>query len=144
MDQIPDVDSLAALHAACFTMPRPWSATELAGLLSSALVFHVGTPRQSMALGRVVADEAELLTLAVAHEARGKGLGRATLDAYEREALERGAVVSFLEVAESNHIAIALYHGAGYAESGRRANYYTSQDGEKVAAVIMSKPLKQA
>lgn len=135
---------LAALHKACFTMPRPWSETEFAGLLSLKDVFLTIGEGPSFALGRVVAGEAELLTLAVAPSAQGRGLGRAALDAYESDARALGGEVSFLEVAEPNTTAITLYLSHGYTESGRRHAYYSGANGEKADALVLSKPLKRA
>ena len=58
-------DEMAALHGASFTMPRPWSAVEFAELLASPRVFALTTGAEGLLLGRVVVDEAELLTIAV-------------------------------------------------------------------------------
>jgi ribosomal-protein-alanine N-acetyltransferase len=135
---------LATLHKASFTLPRPWSETEFAGLLSMADVFLTCGDGPSFALGRVVVGEAELLTLAVDPSAQGRGLGRSALDAYEAEARRREAEVSFLEVAVTNSVAIKLYLSHGYSESGRRRAYYAAPDGTKIDAFVFSKPLDQA
>jgi [ribosomal protein S18]-alanine N-acetyltransferase len=103
---------LARLHAACFTMPRPWGAAEFADLLASPLVFLVAEPA-GFALGRAVADEAELLTLAVDPSARRQGSGRRLLTKFEAEAASRGATSAFLDVAAGNDAARALYLSAG-------------------------------
>jgi ribosomal-protein-alanine N-acetyltransferase len=76
------------------------------------------------ALGRVQADQAEILTIAVRPGARGQGVGRALLNALLTEAAKRGALDLFLEVAEPNAAARALYAGAGAKEVGRRRRYY--------------------
>ncbi|WP_417271414.1 GNAT family N-acetyltransferase [Celeribacter sp.] len=144
MPHAPNLEALAALHADAFETPRPWSQTELAGLLSSYGVFLVESDGPSMAMGRVIADEAELLTLAVASQARGRGFGRAALRAYEAQAWNRGARTSFLEVAADNQTAISLYHSDCYSESGRRRAYYTRPDGSKIDAIVLTKRLKGA
>ena len=59
-------EAMAALHARTMTTPRPWSREEFAALLGSPGVFAVGEPT-GFALGRVVLDEAELLTLNSLH-----------------------------------------------------------------------------
>ena len=69
-------EDLAALHARCFTIPRPWSAAEFAGFLADPLAFLLVEGDAGFLLGRAVAGEAELLTLAVAPEARRRGLGQ--------------------------------------------------------------------
>ena len=79
---------MAALHDACFTTPRPWSEAEIADLLASPLVFALTQPRAFL-LGRVVAGEAELLTIAVHPDQRRAGLGGALVGAFLTEATAR-------------------------------------------------------
>ena len=133
-------DTLAALHARCFITPRPWCADEFAALLASNGVF-LRTTDTGFALGREIAGEAELLTLAVDPDHQRQGNGRALLAAFETGATKRGATVAFLEVASDNAAAFALYHAAGYSESGRRPAYYRPPTGPRIAAIIMRKPL---
>ena len=135
--------ALARLHARAMTEPRPWSETEFAELLARAEV-HVSADAHALAVGRTVAGEAELLTLATLPEARRHGHARRQLAAFETEAARRGADVSFLEVAADNAAAIALYHGTGYSEAGRRPGYYRRGNGPSADAILMRKPLAQA
>lgn len=79
-------------------------------------------------LARVTAGEAEILTLAVAPDARGKGLGRALLTAAIGEAKKMGAHVMFLEVGSDNPAALALYAGLGFTKVGLRKGYYQGRD----------------
>jgi ribosomal-protein-alanine N-acetyltransferase len=130
-------EALATLHAAAFTDTRPWSAPEFAALLTSPHVFALGDTC-AIALGRAVADEAELLTIATDPHHRRQGHARTILQAFEAEARQRGALTAFLEVDEANTAAIALYLAFGYTETGRRAAYYTSASGVATAAVIMA------
>ncbi len=132
--------ALAALHAACFTTPRPWTEAEFQSFLATPHVFLLGDA-QGFVVGRAVAGEAELLTLAVAPAARRQGLGRALVAAFEAEAKLRGAAEAFLEVAEDNAPARALYAAAGYRETGRRTGYFRQPDGQPVAAVLMARAL---
>lgn len=136
-------EALARLHAACFTMPRPWTAAEFTALLADPLLFCLGTDH-GIALGRVVLDEAELLTLAVEPDRRRQGAGTALLRQFEAEAALRGAARAFLEVAASNTAAIALYRAAGYVQSGLRKGYFRAADGKTVDALILSRPLDAA
>ena len=128
-------EALAALHARAFTMPPPWSAAAFRGLLESEGVF-LCTAASGFALGRAVAGEAELLTIAVEPAARGQGTGRALLDAFEAEAAARGAATAFLEVAADNGAALALYDRAGYRETARRRGYYRGLEGPVDAAIL--------
>ncbi|MCM2563496.1 GNAT family N-acetyltransferase [Lutimaribacter sp. EGI FJ00015] len=133
-------EALARLHAAAFTHPRPWAAREFAALLESPHVFAVGDGR-AFALGRAIAGEAELLTIATDPAHRRHGLGRRTLDAFHAAACERGATTAFLEVAADNAAARALYAGAGYTQTGHRPGYYTPADGPNIDAIVMARAL---
>lgn len=133
-------EALATLHGAAFQSPRPWTEAEFADLLQSPHVFVVGEPR-AFALGRVIADEVELLTIATDPAHRRHGLGAAQLAAFHTRAAQRGAVRAFLEVAADNSAAIALYLSAGYAQDGHRPGYYRLPGGERVDALLMSRAL---
>lgn len=132
--------SMAALHARCFTMPRPWGACEFAALLSGPGTFLCAA-EAGFALGRAVAGEAELLTLAVAPEQRRRGMGRALLARFEAEAAQRRAAIAHIEVAACNTAAQALYQGAGYTVTGRRPRYYHGPDGRTADALMLSRQL---
>ena len=138
-------DMLAAIHAAAFTHERPWGAQEIAALMTSPHVFVCALPDASapraFALGRVVAGEAELLTLACDRAHQGQGFGRAALDAFEAEARRRAADQAFLEVADDNAPARGLYIRAGYIETGRRRAYYRRKTGADADACLMVKQL---
>jgi ribosomal-protein-alanine N-acetyltransferase len=125
-------DQLAALHAGCFTLPRPWSATEFRDLLMSRGAFLLERPGAFL-LGRVIADEAELLTLAVGPDMRRRGTGAALTREFAVRAGEMGAESAFLEVAENNAAARQLYVRCGWTEAGRRRRYYAAD----LDAIIM-------
>lgn len=133
-------DALATLHAACFTTPRPWKADEFVRLLGSPGVFLI-VEAQCFALGRVLAGEAELLTLAVAPGARRQGTGRNLLRDFETEAHASGAETAFLEVAADNSAALALYISAGWIMAGRRPGYYRTPEGARIDATVLRKSL---
>jgi len=134
-------DALANLHARAFTTPRPWSAEEFASWIADPLALLLVEGDAGFLLGRAVAGEAELLTLAVAPEARGRGLGRRLVSRFVYQARLRGAKVAFLEVAEDNAPARAVYAGAGFAESGRRRGYYRMPGGRAVDALLLQRVL---
>ena len=133
-------EDLAELHRAAFTTQRPWSESEFRDLLSSPHVFLVATD-WAFALGRVIAGEAELLTLATDPAHQRQGQGEAVLDLYHAEAVRRGAESFFLEVAENNLPAINLYLKSGYVQTAIRPDYYRQPDGSRVAAWIMTRHL---
>ncbi|MBY5973995.1 ribosomal protein S18-alanine N-acetyltransferase [Ferrimonas balearica] len=135
-----DTATLARIHAACFTTPRPWTAQELDRLIVDPACFLVAEPGGFL-LGRTTLDEAEILTLAVDPAHRRQGLGRTLVAAFEETARARGATIAFLEVAADNAPAIALYLGAGFVRAGRRPRYYRAPDGEMKDAEILRKDL---
>lgn len=119
-------EALAALHARCFpehSLPRPWRAEEFAALLAQPGSLLLTRPGGFL-LGRVILDEAELLTLAVAPEARRHGIGRDLCAEFAATSRARGAAHGFLEVASDNAPAQALYASTGWREAGRRRGYY--------------------
>ena len=121
-------EAMALLHAAAFPPPDQWSAAAFATQLALPGVFGLLDERGGLALARVVADEAELLTIAVHPEARRLGIGRALLTAVLAEAARRDAETVFLEVAEINAPARALYAALAFTPVGRRTGYYASAD----------------
>jgi ribosomal-protein-alanine N-acetyltransferase len=133
---------LGALHAEAFAPAERWSAQAI-GLLM-ALPGHVGLiatdggEPAGFALGRVAAQEAEVLTLAVRPAARRAGTARALMRALMAESARRGAGEMFLEVAADNAAARALYAGLGAAEAGRRRRYYPDGSDALVLRLALS------
>ena len=113
---------LAALHDAA--MPGDgWAADAFARLLSMPGCFAI-MAEAGFVLARVAADEAEIVMLAVLPTARRRGLGQRLLGQAMAHAAGAGARAMFLEVAESNRAAQALYAAAGFTLVGRRPRYY--------------------
>lgn len=94
-----------------------------------------------MAMGRVILDEAEILTLAVLPESRRKGIGHALVEALLAECKKLGAEEVFLEVAISNVAAQQLYRNLGFSEIGRRSAYYRQESGQLEDAISMRRKL---
>ena len=140
MTGAPDLPTLAAIHAASFVNPRPWSAPELRALLDGPGAFLLTEPGGFL-IGRTVADEAELLTLAVAPDRRRGGIGAHLVAAFTAKAQARGATTAFLEVAADNSAALALYRCHGFTETGRRPRYYTDGPGAPVDALVLCRAL---
>ena len=87
-------------------------------------------------IAQIIADEAEILSLAVAPIARRRGVGAALLGHLiaQREAQNIGTI--WLDVAADNAKAIRLYEKAGFIVSGYRPRYYR-RPGGAVDAVLM-------
>jgi [ribosomal protein S18]-alanine N-acetyltransferase len=142
---------LAALHGAAFPPGECWDATAMAGLLEMPGCFaclQENAPRSpekpfpcGMALLRVAADEAELLTVAVLPEARGQGMGAILLRRAMAEAVHRGARRMFLEVSPTNAAALALYCRLGFTQAGLRRRYYADgSDALVLSCTLAFKP----
>jgi len=116
--------AMAAIHHAAFPPAEQWDAASIIATLAMPGAFGLVAPDGGMALARVAADEAELLTLAVAPEARRRGLGLRLLRAAMRQTAINGAQWMFLEVKDGNAAALALYTLAGFAVIASRRQYY--------------------
>lgn len=126
---------LATLHAEAFA--APWDATAFEGLLGQPGVFTLELP-DGFILLRAVADEAEILTLAVRPTAWRRGLGAQLVGEGAVAAAAMGATRLFLEVADDNTAALGLYTRAGFTEAGRRPGYYARPDGRRRDALILA------
>lgn len=131
-----EAGGLAVLHAAAFD--EPWGATALRDLMSQPGGFALGRAGEGFILCRVVADEAEILTLATSPDRRRRGLGRRLVEAAAGTAGRMGATRLFLEVAEDNAAARALYDRTGFVEVGRRRGYYARPGGPSVDALVLA------
>lgn len=134
---VVDAAMLAIIHGAAFPADAAWGPDAMALSLGLPGVYGFFCPGAGLILARVAAGEAEVLTLAVAPQARGRGYGTALLAAAMAEASGRGAGEMFLEVAVDNAPAQRLYRRAGFVEAGRRRRYYA--DGGD--ALILRAPL---
>ena len=132
-------DGLARIHARAMVVPRPWSAETFKGFLSApGSVLAVSGP--SFALGRVIADEAELLTLAVDPVFQRQGIGRLLTLAW-LDSIADNAQSAFLEVAADNVAARALYASFGFAEVAKRSAYYARKNAAAADAIVMRRDL---
>jgi len=138
-----DAVAIAALHAASFR--RGWSEQEVEGLLTDRhVIAHramTGTTMAGFIMSRLVEDEAEILSVAVARPRRGRGLAHNLLNLHLRRLAAFGARAVFLEVDEHNKAAIRLYDRAGFHEISRRPNYYPGAGGKAVAALVLRRDL---
>jgi [ribosomal protein S18]-alanine N-acetyltransferase len=138
-----DASAIAALHAASFR--RGWSEDEVEHMLiDRAVIAHrvlLGRAFAGFIMSRRAADEAEILSVAVARRHQGKGLARQLLNLHLRRLAGLGQRAVFLEVDEHNQSAIKLYARAGFREVARRANYYPLADGKTAAALVLRRDM---
>jgi len=117
-------DVLTAIHAAAFPPDEAWSAAIFRAQLALPGVTGLVHPEGGLILVRIAADEAEVLTLAVAPAARRRGIAAALLRRATAVLRGQGARSLFLEVDAGNEAALSLYGHAGFREVGRRRGYY--------------------
>ncbi len=133
----------AAIQAEAF--PHPWSGSEFETLLAgrdvvaeAAMVKSWGQAHfAGFVLSRLVLNEAEILTIAVAAKYRRQGIGSALLSAHLATLAARGTKTLFLEVEAGNHAALALYDQFGFQQVGERKAYYRKKDAPNAAALVL-------
>ena len=84
------------------------------------------------------------LGIALLPEARGRGHGRALVEAVVAHAIDTGAHKVELEVWPDNERAIRLYESLGFTVEGVRRNHYRRRDGTLRSAVLMARLLHGA
>ena len=140
-----DAEAIAALHQTLFD--EPWTATDIRDLVAApttaAFLARDVTgadpgPPVGFVIGRIVAGEAEILSIGVAAASRRRGLGAALVEALTVAARRAGATRLFLEVAIDNASALALYGSIGFGPVGRRRGYYQRHGNRPVDAVAMA------
>jgi ribosomal-protein-alanine N-acetyltransferase len=138
-----DAPRLAELHGASFH--RGWGEGEFEDMLSqrNTLVHRLRLRSRTIgfAVSRIAADEAEILSIAVAEGYRGRGLSRQLLLTHLGHLAGRGVRTVFLEVEENNQPARRLYDRAGFAIAGRRERYYREAGGQQLNALVMRRDL---
>ena len=138
-----DAPRLAELHRASFH--RGWGEGEFETMLTerNTLVHRLRIGRKiiGFAVSRMAADEAEILSIAVAAGHRGRGLSRNLLLTHLGHLAGRGVRTVFLEVEENNQPARRLYERSGFTVAGRRERYYRQPDGEQLNALLMRRDL---
>lgn len=145
---VTDAGTLAKIHASAFD--EAWDTDAFIRLLQRTGAFAIGAQRadatdlQSFILAEVAADQAEILTLATIPSARRLGLGCALVRAAQKRASQCGALAMFLEVAEDNEAAVALYSGCGFAINGRRRAYYRRGAAAMDALILMAPLAKES
>jgi [ribosomal protein S18]-alanine N-acetyltransferase len=140
--RLSEAANVAAIHAAAFH--KAWSVPEVEQLLTDPAVLadaaqesRAGGPLLGFVLSRKGADQAEILSIAVAWRARGRGVARRLLASHTARLAQNGVSQLFLEVEEANAPARALYARAGFVAVGRREAYYRKPDGSRAAALVL-------
>ena len=122
------VPQVAELEKSCFSMP--WSENAIAGELKNPLALWIVAVEEDRVAGYVgsqsVMGEADMMNLAVLPDFRRKGVGRKLVQTLVSKLSQNDVGSLTLEVRASNAGAISLYDQMGFAQVGRRPNYYTN------------------
>lgn len=135
-----NAEEMAFIHGAAFENARHWSAEEFEKLLENPSTV-LASVAQAFVLGRLIADEAEILTVATHPDFQRQGSAFRALVAFEFEVVKKGARMIFLDVAADNESAIALYEKSGFGTIATRKAYYRLQNGAFSDALVMKKYL---
>lgn len=139
---VGDLDEVMRIMTAAFRpcFGEAWTRSQCAGIMPmhgvTLTIAESGRAAVGFSLVRAVADEAELLLLAVDPAEQRQGIGQALVDEFIATALAGGAHRLHLEVRDGNP-AIELYRRSGFTAAGRRRNYYRATDGEAYDAVTL-------
>jgi len=134
-------EEIAALHAKLFS--PAWDANAIRGLLehpaATSLIAVAGSPKAiiGFVIGQLAADEAEILSIGVEPNWQRAGVAAGLLQGLSRAARRGDAKRIFLDVAEDNEAALALYRKLGFLEAGRRKRYYERPGGQRVDALTL-------
>lgn len=138
-----DAPAFAGIHGGSFH--RGWGEAEFETMLTerNTLVHRLRMGRRTIgfSVSRMAADEAEILSIAIAESHRGRGLSGKLLLTHLGHLAGHGVRTVFLEVEENNQPARRLYERAGFTVVGRRERYYRQAGGEPLNALLMRRDL---
>ena len=133
----PDLAKLVSLETAA--TPHGWSGRHFHNSLAAGhafLLLEIDGEVCGHAVSMTVLDEAELLTIVIAPDRQGQGLGQTLLGELLQRLRRQGCSRLFLEVRESNRPARALYAKSGFVETGLRKHYYPTASGREHAVLL--------
>jgi ribosomal-protein-alanine N-acetyltransferase len=138
-----DAGAIADLHASLFE--DGWSSAAMGTFLSDPVSLAFAATSAAGVVGfllaRLVADEAEVLSIGVARPSQRSGVARRLLGALVEPAVADGARSVFLDVASDNAAALALYRGLGWTDTGRRRGYYPRAGAAPADALLLVRNL---
>lgn len=118
-----------------------WTAAQCAGILSLhgslLLIARSGDRTLGFALARSVADEGELLLIAVNPDRQRRGTGKSLVKKIIERLIDKGVKKLHLEMRTDNP-ALAFYNVLGFRQVGLRRDYYRRSDGQLADAATLS------
>jgi [ribosomal protein S18]-alanine N-acetyltransferase len=142
--ELEDLDQVREIDRLSFSLPWPPTSYrfEIRENLGSILWVAESTslPGERTVVGMIVVwmimDEAHIATIAVHPDYRGRRIGRGLLAVALKEAIQKGAVESTLEVRANNFAAQAVYREFGYQVTGLRPQYYKDNQEDAVLMTL--------
>lgn len=133
-----DLNEVVAIERACYS--KPWSVDQFKQELNNPVAFVDGCKIGNQLAGYIcywlVAEEMQVLNVAVARACRRRGIGRLLLNHAVHRCVKNGLSTAWLEVRAGNFSAIALYQHYGFQVDGVRRGYYN--DGEDALLMFMA------
>lgn len=134
---LDDIPAVLEIERAVYT--HPWTEGIFSDCIRVGYNCWIYTEQNiilAYGLVSIAVNEAHILNLCVSPDAQGQGLGKRMLNKLIQLAEERQADSIFLEVRESNLVALNLYDQHGFNRIGLRKNYYPLEDGREDALVF--------
>ena len=121
-----DVPFISRLEEETFSMP--WSADSFLEMISKEDARYYVAEEDGRLLGGcgvlMIAGEGNITNVAIAPEARNRGIGTAMLQHLMAEGNQEGLTAYTLEVRVSNAAAIHVYEKLGFESAGIRPGFY--------------------
>lgn len=137
--RVTDLDAVMAIETEAFF--TPWSRDSFLNDIGRVDAVTLVGCTDGVPAGYIVAwlvtDEIHVGNLAVHSDYRRQGLAQALIQTMLR--MVRGTTRVWLEVRQSNHPAIQLYHKVGFKDVSIRRKYYQAENED---AIVMSREFK--
>ena len=141
--RVDDLAEVAAIEKNVYS--HPWTHGNFVDSIQSGYQCWVLRDADGFLLGyffmMAALDEAHLLNISVHGDMHKRGIGKMLLDKVCSVAQQQQMQSVLLEVRPSNTRAIEIYQRYGFAEIGRRRDYYPAAGNQREEAIVMRLPL---
>lgn len=136
---LADLEQVIAIDQVSFSLPWParsfhYELTD--NSTSRCWVAEVDGHVAAMVVSWLIVDELHVATIATHPDYRGRGIGKKLLVHALHTARNEGVIRSFLEVRESNVVALSMYQSLGFVEDGRRKEYYKDNNEDAILMTL--------
>ncbi len=134
-----DLEQVVAIDQISFSLPWPVRSFRYEldeNFTSRSWVAECDGRVAAMLVGWLIVDELHVATIATHPDFRGRGIGKKMLIHALRAARDEGVIRSFLEVRESNAVALNMYRSLGFVEDGRRKEYYKDNNEDAILMTL--------